>query len=278
MRLLVTGGSCSFFDREFGLCAVNQDEFLLEDPETNLYSAEFRQVYPYDNEDEFTLCCEKRGNELFYTFNDLNPLSESGMVCFNMDTEEVVWKYQGFCITDRYTFFNDQIYAAVGALQGDSFFRGVIAIDLTNGVKTAEHGGSWCGVYTEPACVGNYVIQAIDGNYESEGEPYICCMEAETLDEVWSHPYPGDGYGLYSGSNVQVNNGIVYRPSVTGVWLYDLETGEILGADYSIRASDAFNIMTSYKYKDLLIIQNSSSLVGIRMNYTRNAAGELVKE
>jgi hypothetical protein len=103
----------------------------------------------------------------------------------------------------------------------------------------------------------------------------LYCLDIDSLAMLWKVDVDLDNQS--SGSNCQENTGIVYQPRSSGVWLYDLRSGAPLGKDEKIKASDIYNMAPSIKYKDLLVIQNGQSMLGIRMNF-KILRGEPVKD
>jgi outer membrane protein assembly factor BamB len=186
-----------------------------------------------------------------------------------------VWEIQGEYCQINYTVNNGKILStSISYTNPGEEVERFVAYDVNTGAYIGKYESGIFGD-TYPLCVDNKIIQTSDVNLTDSGKPMVYCLNADTLKLIWKKDVNLKNQS--SGSNCQSNNGIVYYPRSSGMWLYDLETGKTLGKDESIEASDPFDSAFSFRYGNLLIIQNGDELLGIKMNFKQGASG-LIKE
>jgi outer membrane protein assembly factor BamB len=269
-------GSKVFFFNTEGLLYCDIDNLNLLDAQRNLYEGTILEACPFDDTRTVGYHIESVGDQFVYSYCHIDDIFDTGLVRFDPVTMQKKWDIAGESFFNYFAYHDGAIYSGVDTRERpDKHTARFVRYDWESGELLASYAS---GDYTmtPPLFVDGRVIQTATSNdyYFGAGKPMIFCLDDKTLALKWKHDV--DVKNIYTGSNCQESNGIVYQPRVTGMWLYDLQTGEILGIDESIQASDTSSIVVSFKYGDLLVIPNGEELLGIRMNF-RNGPHGLVK-
>jgi outer membrane protein assembly factor BamB len=245
------------------------------DASKNLFQGETQEAYPFTDKKTVGLLFYDYDEDFIFSYRNTEDYSNCGLIRFNPTSMQKVWEIQGEYCQINYTVNNGKILStSISYTNPGEEVERFVAYDVNTGAYIGKYESGIFGD-TYPLCVDNKIIQTSDVNLTDSGKPMVYCLNADTLKLIWKKDVNLKNQS--SGSNCQSNNGIVYYPRSSGMWLYDLETGKTLGKDESIEASDPFDSAFSFRYGNLLIIQNGDELLGIKMNFKQGASG-LIKE
>jgi outer membrane protein assembly factor BamB len=268
-------GSKIFFFSHQGICYCDTQEAISLDSQKDLVQCDLHTAYQNTSSSITGLLFQNIDNDFLLSYRNTDDYSNCGMIRFNPTTMQKVWEINGEDFIFNYTVNNGKILSTVISYTtpGEAVKR-FVAYDVNTGAYIGKYES---GIFrdTYPLCIDNKIIQTSNVNTDDNGKPMVYCLNANTLKLIWKKDV--NLKNLSSGSNCQANNGIVYYPRSSGMWLYDLETGRTLGKDQSFQASDIYDSAFSFRYGNLLIIQNGEELLGIKMNFKKSASG-LVKE
>jgi outer membrane protein assembly factor BamB len=218
------------------------------------------------------------GNILYYGFMGDNAYGnhKGYLFAIDLDTDTVLWEKTGigktfgwgpcgsrpFYIDGERLYTTQEEHVLYNKWTGDIIWINgtLIAIASSSGiVRRGDHYFITTNATERSPELGDY-------------RKSLYCIDRETGEVVWDYAHT-----TQLGTTVQYEKGILYIAAPDAFLLFNAATGELLGVDPNA-VGDNYQLMTTERVGDLMIVENGGCLYAVRMNWGLDAWGHLVKE
>ncbi len=240
-------------------------------------NAEYVYTFPGISKKIGMYLFEYGGDIVFPYFTYEGTDSEEGsLVRIDRNTGAVKWKIDNIVFAKGGTpLIRDGLVYLTGLDVGTSRVHSyVINLDSGDIVKryddTLGYFASFTGNEDNVFLITPSTLR--DKGIQIYSENSIYCFSHSQRKILWAKPIDNTVRGI----SAQAANGILYVPTSDSLELYDENTGKFLGRDETVWG-DGWNMGASVKYKDMILITQPGGLIGVRMNWKKNAWGRLEK-